>query len=114
MGAIAQESAHSEAEMVRHAMALFEVVGMTARNLAAKARREYQNDLHDLVRWSSPANTREAKLRNPLVSPTSDNRLTSRMTRRMVVETSFGGCLSITVRSDTYIYSVDRSTRSTI
>jgi site-specific recombinase XerD len=40
----------ADTETVRQAVALFEVVGMPARNLAARTRREYQNDLHDLVK----------------------------------------------------------------
>lgn len=38
-------------DTVRHAVALFEVVGMPARNLAARTRGEYANDLHDLVKF---------------------------------------------------------------
>ncbi len=41
----------AEAETVRQAVALFEIVGMPARNLAARTRGEYTNDLHDLVRF---------------------------------------------------------------
>ncbi|HKP54948.1 MAG TPA: tyrosine-type recombinase/integrase [Chloroflexia bacterium] len=41
----------AEGDTVRHAVALFEVVGMPARNLAARTRGEYANDLHDLVKF---------------------------------------------------------------
>lgn len=49
LGDIMQET--DEVETVRQAVALFEIVGMPARNLAARTRGEYANDLHDLVRF---------------------------------------------------------------
>src|ERR671933_427091 len=39
----------SEVETVDQAVAVFETVGMPAKNLAARTRREYASDLHDLV-----------------------------------------------------------------
>src|SRR5687768_6022939 len=38
-------------ETVEQAVALFEIVGMPARNLAARTRNEYRNDLQDLARF---------------------------------------------------------------
>lgn len=42
---------NGDVETLDQAVALFEVVGMPSRNLAARTRTEYGNDLRDLVRF---------------------------------------------------------------
>ena len=42
---------HDHVATLAQAVALFETVGMPARNLAARTRREYTHDLHDLLAY---------------------------------------------------------------
>jgi hypothetical protein len=64
------------------------------------------------VNGSSPTIASEAELGDPLICPTSDDRLASRMAGGVIVETAIGTCFGIASSPHTHINSVNR--RNTI
>jgi hypothetical protein len=56
---------------------------------------------------SGPTLPREAQLGDPGIGPASDDGLTSRMARGVVIHAAFGARLSIATRPDTRIYGIN-------